>query len=201
MDFISCVGSDGSAVMALGVLRVLQQQHTEAAQWGGKMLHLKFFCCWRNFWISLVIKETVWVSESARALVYPSGLSSELKHKFARNNNSTLTRLRAAHCSIGAGILIHGSDKNPLVYDHTTSVDAESVLVISTRLPFDCFISPNVVRLLPGTLQHRLPNGRCCTYCYPNKSYGFMFAGVFCLRWARPQSGCKNCRGSVFFFQ
>ena len=27
--------------------------------------------------------------------------------------------------------MIHGSDKNPLVYDHTTSVDGESLLVIS----------------------------------------------------------------------
>lgn len=54
-------------------------------------------------------------------------------------------RLCAAHCSIRAGGLIHGSDKNPLVYDHTTSVDGESLLVISTLLLFDHFISHNVV--------------------------------------------------------
>lgn len=47
--------------------------------------------------------------------------------------------------ALGAGSLIHGSDKNPLVYDHTTSVDGESLLVISTLPPFDHFISDNIV--------------------------------------------------------
>lgn len=42
--------------------------------------------------------------------------------------------------------MIHGSDKNPLVYNHTTSADGESLLVISSLLPFDHFISHNIVR-------------------------------------------------------
>lgn len=54
-------------------------------------------------------------------------------------------RLCDAHSSIRAGSLIHDSDKIPLVYDHTTSVDGESLLVISTLLPFDHFICHNIV--------------------------------------------------------
>lgn len=50
-----------------------------------------------------------------------------------------------AHSSIRADSLIHDSDKNPLVYDHTTSVDSESLLVISTLLPFDHFICHHAV--------------------------------------------------------
>lgn len=40
-------------------------------------------------------------------------------------------RLCDGHSGTGAGSLIHDSDKNPLVYDLTTSVDGESLLVIS----------------------------------------------------------------------
>ena len=54
-------------------------------------------------------------------------------------------RLGDAHSSIRVDSLIHDSDKNPLVYDHTTSVDGESLLVISTPLPFDHFICHNIV--------------------------------------------------------
>lgn len=50
-------------------------------------------------------------------------------------------RLGAARGGAGADGLIHGSDKNLVVYDRGTSVDGESFLVISTLLPFDRFIS------------------------------------------------------------
>ena len=56
-------------------------------------------------------------------------------------------RPRDARGSIRAGSLIYDSDKNPLVYDHTTSVDGESLLVISTVLPFDHFICHNTLQL------------------------------------------------------